>query len=197
MLETLRIPLEDRKVTISRLNTTVTYPCKCMLIASMNPCQCGYYGSSYKKCNCKPEDIKKYINRISGPLFDRIDIHIEVSQVQYSQLEKNHEEETSEQIKMRVNRAREIQRKRYKDYHIFSNSELTPKLTEEFCKLNKESRKILEIVFDKLGLSARAYNRILKVARTIADLDNCKNIQKKHLAEAIQYRSLDRKYWNR
>lgn len=195
-LESLRVPLEDRKVTISRLNTTITYPCEFMLIASMNPCQCGYYGSQEKKCCCKPEQIKKYINRISGPLLDRIDIHIEVNQIRCSQLEQKEKTETSQEIRNRVNQARKIQIERYQKYHIFSNSELTPKLIEKFCKLNHKSKQILETAFNKLGLSARAYNKILKVARTIADLDDCKEIQEKHLAEAIQYRSLDRKYWH-
>lgn len=168
-----------------------------MLIASMNPCQCGYYGSQEKKCSCKPEQIQKYINRISGPLLDRIDIHIEVNQIKYSQLEQKGKTETSNEIRARVNKARKIQLKRYKEYDIFSNSQLSPKLMEKFCKLDNKSKKILEIAFDKLGLSARAYNRILKVSRTIADLEGCETIEDKHLAEAIQYRSLDRKYWNR
>lgn len=192
----MRVPLEDRKVTISRLNTTITYPCEFMLIASMNPCQCGYYGSQEKKCCCKPEQIKKYINRISGPLLDRIDIHIEVNQIKYNQLEGNERIETSTEIRNRVNRARKIQLQRYKPYNIFSNSELTPKLIEKFCELNTKSKQILEISFDKLGLSARAYNRILKVSRTIADLEGSEKIQENHVAEAIQYRSLDRKYWH-
>ena len=195
-LESLRVPLEDRKVSISRLNTTVTYPCEFMLIASMNPCPCGYYGSQEKKCSCKADQIKNYINRISGPLLDRIDLHIEVGQVKYNQLEQKRKIETSYEIRKRVNQARKLQLKRYEQYHIFSNSELNPKLMEEFCGLDCRSKKILEIAFDKLGLSARAYNRILKVARTIADLDVCEKIQERHVAEAIQYRSLDRKYWN-
>lgn len=195
-LESLRVPLEDRKVSISRLNTTITYPCEFMLIASMNPCQCGYYGSQEKKCSCKPEQIKKYINRISGPLLDRIDIHVEVNQIKYQHFEQKEKIETSQEIRNRVNQARKIQQKRYQAYHIFSNSELTPQLIEKYCKLNNKSKKILESAFDKLGLSARAYNRILKVARTIADMDGCNEIQESHLAEAIQYRSLDRKYWH-
>lgn len=195
-LESLRVPLEDRKVTISRLNTTVTYPCEFMLITSMNPCQCGYYGSSEKVCTCKPEQVKKYISRVSGPLLDRIDIHIEVNPIKYSQLEQKQKIETSQEIRNRVNQARKIQLERYQEYHIFSNSELTPPLIEKFCKLNSKCKQILEMAFDKLGLSARAYNRILKVARTIADLENSENIQESHLAEAIQYRSLDRKYWS-
>ena len=167
-----------------------------MLIASMNPCQCGYYGSTEKKCRCKPEQIKKYINKISGPLLDRIDIHIEVSSVKYKQLTKANKEETSEEIRKRVNIARKKQQERYKKYHIYSNSELTPKLIEEFCKINEKSKNILEKAFNTLSLSARAYNKILKVARTIADLSESENIKEEHIAEAIQYRSLDRKYWN-
>lgn len=195
-LEALRVPLEDRKVTISRLNTTITYPCEFMLVASMNPCPCGYYGSEEKQCNCKPEQIKKYMNRISGPLLDRMDIHIEVNKVKYSQLEQESKNETSEEIRKRVNRARQIQLERYQKYHIFSNSELTPKLIEKFCQLDTEGKQILETAFHKLNLSARGYNKILKVARTIADLEDYEKIQQKHIAEAIQYRSLDRKYWN-
>ena len=195
-LECLRVPLEDRKSTISRLNNSVTYPCKFMLVASMNPCPCGYYGSQEKKCRCRPEQVKRYINRISGPLLDRIDIHIEVGPVNYQQLEQSRKAETSQEIRKRVNQARKIQIERYQEYPIFSNSELTPKLIEEFCVLDSKSKQILEAAFHRLGLSARAYNRILKVARTIADLDACEKIQEKHLAEAIQYRSLDRKYWH-
>lgn len=189
------MPLEDRKVSISRLNTTVTYPCEFMLIASMNPCQCGYYGSKEKKCSCKPEQIKKYRNRISGPLLDRIDIHIEVNHIKYNELEQKGKIETSQEIKKRVNQARKIQLERYQEYHVFSNAELTSKLIDQFCKLDVKSKQILEMAFDRLGLSARAYHKILKVARTIADLEACEKIQEKHLAEAIQYRSLDRKYW--
>lgn len=195
-LESLRVPLEDKKATISRLTTSVTYPCEFMLVASMNPCQCGYYGSQEKKCCCKPEQIKKYINRISGPLLDRMDIHVEVNPIQYSQLEQNGKLETSQEIRNRVNQARRIQLERYQNYPIFSNSQLPPKLIEKFCSLNFKSRQLLETAFSRLGLSARAYNRILKVARTIADLDACEKIQEKHLTEAIQYRSLDRKYWH-
>ena len=195
-LEVLRGPLEDRKVTISRLNASITYPCNFMLVASMNPCPCGYYGSKDKECCCKPDQIKKYRNKISGPLLDRIDLHIEVNGVKYKKLQSTKKEEDSETIRKRVNKARKIQIIRYKKYNIYSNSELTPQLIEKFCKLNAECKKILEISFERLGLSARAYSRILKVARTIADLDESKDIQQKHLAEAIQYRSLDRKYWD-
>ena len=195
-LESLRLPLEDRKVTISRQNATVTYPSEFMLIASMNPCPCGYYGSKEKSCSCRPEQISRYISRVSGPLLDRIDIHIEVNPIPYNQLKQKQKIESSKEIRNRVNQARKIQLERYQEYHIFSNSELTPQLIEKFCELNDKGKKILEIAFNKLGLSARAYNRILKVARTIADLEGSEKIQERHLAEAIQYRSLDRKYWN-
>ena len=193
-LEVLRGPLEDRNVTISRLYSKITYPSNFMLIASMNPCPCGYYGSTEKECQCSKLAIEKYLNRISGPLLDRIDLHVEVKPVKYQKLNSKIKTESSKQIKERVNNARSIQNKRYKDLNIFSNSELTPQMTEKYCALNEECKKILELAFNKLGLSARAYSRILKVARTIADLDNKENIKKEHLLEAIQYRSLDRKY---
>ncbi len=167
-----------------------------MLIASMNPCQCGYYGSKEKQCNCKPEQIKKYINRISGPLIDRMDIHIEVNNIHYKELRKKEKIEKSEIIRKRVNKAREIQRERYKHENIFTNAELTPSLIEKYCELDSVNKKTLEKAFERLGLSIRAYNRILKVSRTIADLENSNQIKEEHLAEAIQYRSLDRKYWN-
>lgn len=192
-LEVLRGPLEDGKITISRVNSVLTYPCKFMLVASMNPCPCGYYGSE-KECSCSNQAIKKYIGKISGPLMDRIDIQVEVSSVKYNDLNSNFEEETSEKIKERVEAARQLQLERYKDDGIYSNSELTPKLMERYCKLDDNCRNIFEKAFDKMGFSARAYGRILKVARTIADLDSCDEIKPKHLLEAIQYRCLDKKY---
>lgn len=193
-LEVLRGPLEDREVTISRLYSKITYPSNFMLIASMNPCPCGYYGSTEKECQCSKLAIEKYLNRISGPLLDRIDLHVEAKSVKYNKLNTEIKTESSKQIRERVNNARKIQYNRYKDLDIFSNSELTPKMTEKYCILNEECRKILELAFNKLGLSARAYSKILKVSRTIADLDKKENIGKEHLLEAIQYRSLDRKY---
>ena len=195
-LESLRIPLEEKKVNIIRSNISINYPCKFMLIASMNPCPCGYYGSKEKKCSCKAEQLKNYRNRISGPLLDRIDIHIEVNPIKYKELQNKEKIETSQEIRKRVNRARTIQIKRYQQYNIFSNSELTPQLIEKFCELDNQSKQILEKAFNQLGLSARAHNQILKVSRTIADLENSEKIQKHHLTEAIQYRSLDRKYWD-
>lgn len=166
-----------------------------MLIASMNPCPCGYYGAKDKNCTCTKTQIDRYINKISGPLLDRIDIHIEVETVKYQKLEKCEEEESSIEIRKRVNEARKIGYKRYKEYGIYSNSELTPELMQKYCKLGKKEREILKNAFEKLGLSARAYRKILKVARTIADLDKKENIELKHIAEAIKYRNLDRKYW--
>ncbi len=194
-LEVLRGPLEDGIVTISRVNGSFTYPCEFMFVSSMNPCPCGFYGSVDKECTCTPQAISKYMGKISGPLLDRIDIQIEVSPVKYEKLGNDEISESSDIIKKRVNNARKIQIERYKKENIYSNSSLTPKLISKYCKLDSEGKKILQTAFEKMGLSARAYGRILKVARTIADLDNCENIQKTHIAEAIQYRSLDKKYW--
>ncbi len=194
-LEVLRGPLEDRKVLISRINGSYEYPSNFMLIASMNPCPCGYYGSNDRECNCSSNEIRKYMNRISGPLLDRIDIQVEVHSVEYNKIVEEKNIEDSATIKNRVNTARKIQEKRYKNYNIFSNAELTPKLMEKYCRLDFESSTLLEQAFKKLNLSSRAYNRILKVARTIADLDNRENINKADVAEAIQYRSLDKKYF--
>ena len=195
-LEMLRGPLEDRVVTIARVNASLTYPCNFMFVASMNPCPCGFYGSKERQCSCTPKAISKYMSKISGPILDRIDIQIEVTPVKYQKLEKDDKQETSEEIKRRVDKARKIQQERYSKYGIFSNSELTPSLVEKYCKLDDRSKKILQNAFETLGLSARAHERIRKVARTIADLDGKENIEVKHIAEAISYRSLDRKYWN-
>lgn len=189
----LRQPIEERRITIGRSTQVLTFPCNFMLIASMNPCPCGFYGTD-RGCNCSIESIKKYIGKISGPLLDRIDIQVEVNSVNFESLNSNIIEESSEVIKERVNKARNIQKNRYKELDIFSNSELTPKMINEFCELNLESKKVLKNAFEKMGLSARAYTRILKVARTIADMDESKNIETIHLLEAIQYRSLDKKY---
>lgn len=187
-LEVLRGPLEEKKVTISRVWASLTYPCNFMLIASMNPCPCGYYGSGVKECTCTPNTIQRYLARISGPLLDRIDIQMRVKPVEYKSLENNGKGEKSKDIKQRVNQARQIQQKRYKQYSILENSELTPKLIEKYCQLDTQGKKLLEKAFSTLELSARAYTRILKVARTIADLDGKETIGVKHIAEAIQYR---------
>ena len=194
-LEVLRGPLEDKQVTISRVNSSLTYPCNFMFVASMNPCPCGFYGSHDKECTCTPEAISRYMGKISGPLLDRIDIQVEVTLVKYQKLESTDKVETSEEIKKRVDAARKIQINRYRRHGIFSNSELTPALSDVYCKLDSKSKHLIQNAFEKLGLSARGYGRILKVARTIADLDQKESIDIKHIAEAIQYRSLDRKYW--
>ncbi len=194
-LEVLRGPLEDGIINISRVNASLTYPCNFMFVASMNPCPCGYFGSKDKECTCSTTSIEKYMGKISGPLLDRIDIQIEVSPVKYQKLEAEERAESSEAIKERVNKARKIQQQRYKEVGIYANSQLTPKLVNKYCKLDKESKEILKSAFERLGLSARAHGRILKVARTIADLDGKENINSSHIAEAIQYRSLDKKYW--
>lgn len=195
-LEVLRGPLEDKKITINRSTQSLTYPCNFMLVASMNPCLCGYYGSNIKKCICSKKDIKRYISKISGPLLDRIDLQIEVQAITYTEVEEK-EKETSQQIRARVNKARQIQIERYKEENIFSNSQLNSRQIEKYCKIDEESKQILEQAFNKLNLSVRAYSRILKVARTIADLEGKQNIEKKHIAEAIKYRSLDKKYINK
>lgn len=190
LLEFLRIPLEDHKVTISRVNTQVTYPCNFMLVASMNPCPCGYHGSKIKECTCDDKSIKKYLSKISGPLLDRIDIQVRIPESDYKLI--NTKEETSFEIKKRVERARQIQLERYKEEGIFNNASLTPKLIKKYCMLDVNSKRLLDTAFERLGLSLRGYNKILKVARTIADLEGIENIQSKHIAEAIQYRNLDR-----
>lgn len=195
VLEILRQPLEDGEVTISRVNATLTYPCNIMLIASMNPCKCGYLGDRRRNCTCTPMQINSYRSRISGPLLDRIDIQVEVASVDYDDLSKKSGGETSAQIKEKVDRTRKIQLERYKDLNIYSNSQLTAGLLQKYCALGEEENAILKAAFDNLGLSARAHSRILKVARTIADLEGEDRINTAHIAEAIQYRSLDRKYF--
>lgn len=194
-LEVLRQPLEDGQVTISRVNATLTYPCNIMLIASMNPCKCGYFGDSRRQCTCTPHQINQYRSRISGPLLDRIDIQVEVPSVDYNDLSSTEKGETSSVIKERVNRTRKIQLERYKGLNIYSNSQLDAGMLQKFCPLGEAENAILRAAFDNLGLSARAHSRILKVARTIADLEGAENISSAHIAEAIQYRSLDRKYF--
>lgn len=196
VLEVLRQPLEDRQVTISRVNATLTYPCNIMLVASMNPCKCGYFGDANRNCTCTAAQVLAYRSRISGPLLDRIDIQVEVSSVDYKSLSSKSRGEKSAKIKERVDRTRRIQLERYKEYTgIFSNSQLTAGMIQKFCPLTEEADNVLKAAFDSLGFTARAHSRILKVARTIADMDGCAVIQKEHIAEAIQYRSLDRKYF--
>lgn len=190
-LEVLRGPMEDRKISISRVGLNIIYPCNFMLVASMNPCPCGYYGSKIKECSCTERQRTMYKSKLSGPMLDRFDIHIQVPQVDYKKLTEKPKEGSCE-IQKRVDKARKIQLKRYEENNIYSNSELTPKLIDEFCKLDKETNKVLNNSIEKLKLSTRAYSKILKVARTIADLDEKENIELEHILEAIQYRSLDK-----
>lgn len=195
-LETLRQPLEDGVITISRVDTTVEYPANFTLIASMNPCPCGNYGSKDKECKCTPQAIRKYLNKLSGPLMDRIDMHIEVDSVSYDELRSEELEESSADIKNRVDNARNIQLNRYKDSGIFSNAKMNDQMVKKYCKISPTSDSMLRYAFEKLNLSARAYSRILKVARTIADLEGSEDIKDEHLIEAVSYRSLDNKYWS-
>ena len=188
-LESLRQPLEDGVITISRAGGTVTYPARFVLCASMNPCPCGHYGSSKRECSCTPNDIKKYRAKISGPLLDRIDIQVEVDGVEYDDLVAKTIEETSAQVKARTDKARSIQRARFEDGKVTSNAEMGEKEMREYCVLDEECENILRVAFDKLHLSARARARILKVARTIADLDFSERILPDHLYEAISYRT--------
>lgn len=195
-IEILRQPMEDGVVTVSRLSATLSFPSKFLLVATMNPCKCGFFRDESNQCTCSERSIDSYLSKISGPIFDRIDIHTEVKPVKYSDLELDNKcSDTSKDIKARVDKAREIQVRRYRNDNIFSNSELNSKLIEKHCKLCDTSKALLELAFNNLGLSARAYNKILKVSRTIADLDESRDIKDNHIAEAIQYRSLDRKYW--
>ncbi len=193
VLEVLRQPLEDGVVTISRAMVSLTYPAAFMLVAAMNPCPCGYYSDPTKECTCSPQQVQRYLSRISGPLLDRIDIHIEVPAVRYRELSSTAPGESSETIRSRVEAARRIQQRRFVDLpHVFSNARMDSKEIRRFCQLDERGQELLKLAITKLGLSARAYDRILKVARTIADLDHSENIRPEHVSEAIQYRSLDR-----
>ncbi len=196
VMEALRQPIEDGKVTISRVAGTLTYPSNIMLVAAMNPCPCGFYGHPTKHCTCSPQAVHKYLSKVSGPMLDRIDLHVEVPPVDYTALSSTAHEESSADIKKRVNKARQIQLERYKGTGITCNAALTPALMKKFCRMSDDASKYLELSFERLGMSARAYDRILKVARTIADLDSSKIIEKSHIFSAISFRSLDRKYWN-
>ena len=195
-MEALRQPIEDGQVSISRVAGTLTYPCSVMLVCAMNPCPCGYYGHPTKKCTCPNGAAARYLAKVSGPLLDRLDIHIEVPQVSFDELADKENGESSALIKARVNTARNIQTKRFAGTEIKSNARMTAEMTRRFCVLTDNAAAMLKNSFDKLGLSARAYDKVLRVARTIADLDGSENIDIKHVAEAIQYRSLDRKFWN-
>ena len=195
--DSLRQPLEDRRVTITRANGRVSFPCSFMLVAAMNPCRCGYYGHPTKPCTCRPDEIKRYISRISGPLLDRIDIHIEMPSLSYDEISASNESaETSAVIRERVTAAREFARERMAEDGIYCNAQLDAAGIHKHCVCESDASELLRAAYDNLGLSARGYDRLLRVARTIADLARSQTIRAEHVAEAIQLRSLDRKYWN-
>ncbi len=195
VLESLRQPLEDKSVTIARAQATYTYPCNFSLVAAMNPCPCGHYGSD-SQCLCTPTQIHRYLNRISGPLLDRMDMHIEIGRIKFEQLQDKAPGENSSLMRERVNRAREIQACRFKDLDISFNAQMGPAQIRQFCRLKRKAQTLFKEAFDSLNMSARTYDRVLKVARSIADLEESETISLNHLAEALRYRSLDRKYWN-
>ncbi|HEV2490067.1 MAG TPA: YifB family Mg chelatase-like AAA ATPase [Candidatus Acidoferrales bacterium] len=196
VLEVLRQPLEDGVVSIARAAISVSFPARFMLAAAMNPCPCGFFGDPTRDCHCTPAQIQRYVSKISGPLLDRIDIHIEVPAVKYKELRSGPDSEASVSVRQRVMAARQIQLDRYREEKkIYANAQMPPKLLRKFCGISAEGEKLLEAAIQKLGLSARAHDRILKVARTIADLDAAPEIEPRHLSEAIQYRTLDRTYW--
>jgi magnesium chelatase family protein len=192
VLEVLRQPMEDGHVTISRAASSITYPARFMLVAAMNPCPCGYYGDPNRTCTCTLPQLLRYRSRISGPLLDRIDLHVEVPALRYRELAGEDPQEGSEEIRQRVDRAREIQRRRFEKLKIHCNAQMTTRHIRKFCQIDDQSRKLMEMAVDKLGMSARAYGRILKIARTIADLEGSLEIKVHHVSEAIQYRCLDR-----
>ncbi|MBR3959549.1 MAG: YifB family Mg chelatase-like AAA ATPase [Bacteroidales bacterium] len=198
VLEVLRQPMEERRVTISRAKMTTEYPAAFMLVAAMNPCPCGYYNHPTIECTCSPGAVNKYLNKISGPLLDRIDLHIEVTPLPHSALAEKKLGEPSAVIRQRVIAARKIQEERYKDYRgILCNAQMNQKLFRQWCDIDTDCQNLMKAAMDRLGLSARAYDRILKVARTIADLEGAPDITTTHLSEAINYRSLDRDNWGR
>lgn len=196
VLEVMRQPLEERKVTVARAKVSVDFPANFMLIASMNPCPCGYYNHPTKECVCAPGAVQRYLNRVSGPLLDRIDLHIEVTPVPFEEMTAKRNTEKSTAIQARVIQAREVQQTRFKDHEgIYTNAMMTSSMVKAHCGISQLGQNLLKVAMERLGLSARAYDRILKVSRTIADLAGSKNIREEHIAEAIQYRSLDRRSW--
>ena len=196
VLEVMRQPMEERKVVISRAKVALEFPASFMLIASMNPCPCGFYNHPEKECTCPPGAVQKYLNKISGPLLDRIDLHVEVTPVAFSELSSNQHSEKSEKIRERVIKAMDRQSERYKNNPgVYCNAQMSSKMLKEICVITQAGSNLLKVAMEKLNLSARAYDRILKVSRTIADLAGSDDIKVEHLAEAIQYRSLDREGW--
>ena len=196
VLEVMRQPMEERKVTIARSKMSVTYPASFLLMASMNPCPCGYYNHPEKECVCAPGVVQKYLNKISGPLMDRIDLHVEVTPVSFNELSSERRTENSSKIRERVVKAREVQEARFKGKEgLYCNAQMEPKMVQEICTISDTGKNLLNRAMQKLNLSARAYDRIIKVSRTIADLAGSPEIKTEHLAEAIQFRSLDREDW--
>jgi magnesium chelatase family protein len=195
VLEVLRQPLEDGTVTIARAAMSLTFPARFMLSAAMNPCPCGFFNDPSRECTCTPPMIQRYVSKISGPLLDRVDIHIDMPAVKYGELRQDTGGETSEQIRERVVRARDLQVGRYQGEKIYCNAQMSSRQIRKYCNISAECERLLESAMTRLGLSARAHDRILKVARTIADLDEAESIGTVHISEAIQYRSLDRSYW--
>ncbi len=195
-LEVLRQPMEDKQVTISRVSGTVTYPSVFMLIGAMNPCPCGYHGHPTRKCICSKKQVTNYLNKVSGPLLDRFDIHMEVPPVEFAHISSAAKEESSAVIRERVQAARDIQNRRFKGTNITCNANITPDILHEVCPVTDAAKATLEDVFEKMGLSGRAFDKIMKVSRTIADMEGAEVINEKHISLAVQYRTLDRKYWN-
>jgi magnesium chelatase family protein len=195
VLEVLRQPLEDGRVTISRAAMSLTFPSRFMLAAALNPCPCGFFNDPTRECKCTPLQIQRYVSKISGPLLDRIDIHIDVPAVRFKELASETPAESSAEIRERVVGARRLQRQRFAGEKIFSNAQMSPRLIRKHCAIDQASKALLERAITRLGLSARAYDRILKVSRTLADLEGRERVEAAHVSEAIQYRTLDRTYW--
>ena len=188
-LETLRQPLEDGQVTITRVTGTLTLPSRFMLVCAMNPCRCGWYGHPSGRCRCSAQQVEQYMRRISGPLLDRIDMHIEVPTVEYEAMRRKTQPESSAVVRQRVNAAREVQKRRFTGTEVSCNAYMTPAMIGRYCKLDEAGERLMQGAFDRLGLTGRSHDRILRMARTIADLDGAEHIEANHLAEAIQYRS--------
>ena len=197
VLEVLRQPLEDKHISIARTRYAVDYPSNFTLVASMNPCPCGYYNHPTKECSCSPAAVHRYLGRVSGPLMDRIDLHVEVTPVGREEMSSDEVAESSASIRERVMRAREVQAKRFQGLGIYTNTMMSSSMLRKFCPLSPDARRLLDAAMERLQLSARAYDRIIKVARTIADLEGVEDIQPLHISEAIGYRSLDRESWGR